>query len=166
MADPLQLLLARQPKGPELALKQHLYRVAGDPFIEGITVTPGAELIKRGEGLGPRNKEELIPRVHPRYPLADQPRFNDEEIPNTIEKLLREHGGLPKEQVSFPITRSSHDATAEGLTDQLMGVPEKMVETQIETWLNRLTPSVRASILSKGFPLLTLVAMMHQSQEQ
>lgn len=140
---------------PKLALKQQLLQAAKRPDLEWVGVTPGQELIRRGEGYAPADvgithTKRTTPRVHPDFPLADQPRFNDSELPNTILKLLKEHGVERLEPGELPGAYGNTGISEPGKAIKLM--------------LARLTPEVKASILSKGFPIMTLLGMLGLQQ--
>jgi hypothetical protein len=61
------------------------------------------------------------------------PQFQDQRLPDTLKKLLKPFGGGPIEQVSL------QDAA--------------------KAWIARLTPEMKAQIISKGFPLMTVALM-------
>lgn len=89
---------------PALGLKKAILDAAHDPNAHWIGVTPGDQLIKRGEGYSPTNERTVRPpRVHDNLPLADQPRFNDQQLPNELGKLLKPFGGqMEKGDISLP----------------------------------------------------------------
>lgn len=67
---------------PDLALKHQLLDASRDPSITGISVTPGGELMKRGEG--------------------HSPQMNDQQLPGTLSRLLKPFGGEEPSTVEYP----------------------------------------------------------------
>jgi hypothetical protein len=147
---------------PDLALKEQLYDAA-EQNMDWVGVTPGSEMIKRGEGYAPPPPEtgltradvvgDRVPRVHPNLPLADQPRFNDQELPNRLAKLLKPFGGGGLEHASLPLP--------ERFTANISDVPMTEGSRSLQTTIARLPPAMRQAILKKGFPIMSLIGLMN-----
>ena len=178
---------------PELALKQQLLDVADRPDLEWLGIAPSSELRNRGEVISPD--------------------FQDVQLPNTLEKLLKPFGGkveqvpvmekgqpffnpqtnlhpsgLPSTEVRRYITGNDPDPSpvasvwprstdpkrqynpdkdAGALIKQLTQNRPELLETEyVKAFIARLTPEMKAQIKEKGFPMLTLLAMLQTQQQE
>ena len=179
---------------PELALKQQLLDVADRPDLEWLGIAPQSELAARGEQISPE--------------------FQDVQLPNTLEKLIKPFGGSVKQtpimagpqpffnpQTSYdnPTGEQSHTEVWRYLTGddgaptpvasvwpktsdtsaynpdkdsgKLMELlqrarPELLQSEPVKAFIARLTPEMKAQIKEKGFPLLTLLAMLQAQQQE
>ena len=154
----------------ELALKQQLLDVADRPDLDWLGIAPSSELRQRGEVISPE--------------------FQDVQLPNTLEKLLKPFGGkleqvdlgagargtMPRYNFNPMMGRhggfytNAHDVgdLQAGIVDLLPGADRGQVLEQLmsqvpnpQSFIARLPPDLKKRIREQGFPLLTLLAMMN-----
>jgi hypothetical protein len=156
----------------ELALKQQLLDVADRPDLEWLGIAPSSELRSRGETISPK--------------------FQDEQLPRTLEKLLSGFGGKV-EKANLGIKPNKHinynpdmgryggfaeesgewiGVNADPIVSLLPGADRyKMREDlinqlpDIQAFIARLTPEMKQQIKEKGFPMLLALLYANQGEQ-
>ena len=130
----------------DLALKQQILDIANRPDLDWMGITPGEELIKRGEG--------------------HSTQFMNQEVPSRLAKLLKPFGGQV-EDAKIKIYRKAPEGVTTTLSpqdQQLWDVAQKRKEGSPFN-LTHLSPAMKAAILKKGFPIMSLMGLMQSQQE-
>ena len=178
---------------PELALKQQLLDVADRPDLEWLGIAPSSELRNRGEVISPEFQDVQLLRtleklVKPfggkveQVPVLEkgQPFFNPQTslhpsgLPSTeVHRYITGDDPNPSPVASVwprsrdPKTQYNPDKDAGALIKQLTQNRPELLETEyVKAFIARLTPEMKAQIKEKGFPLLTLLAMMNAERSQ
>lgn len=116
---------------PELGLKQELYSAAQDPDTSWIGITPGEELMKRGE--------------------LRSPQFHDEVLLKKLQGLLKPFGGNVEQG-------SLGDRSAVWGTRSVAQHPFNAAKRPFSMAI--LTPEMKAAIVKRGFPIMSLLGLM------
>ena len=178
---------------PELALKQQLLDVADRPDLEWLGIAPSSELRNRGEVISPEFQDVQLPRtleklVKPfggkveQVPVLEkgQPFFNPQTslhpsgLPSTeVHRYITGDDPNPSPVASVwprstdPKRQYNPDKDAGALIKQLTQNRPDLLETEyVKAFIARLTPEMKAQIKEKGFPLLTLLAMLQAQQQE